>query len=49
MELEDLRFVLNNVPGFKPEDIEECLKFYDTEKNGKLSWNSNLFRIFFKN
>ena len=40
MELDDLRFVLKNVPGLKMEEIEGCLQFYDVEKTGKLSYKS---------
>lgn len=41
MELDDLRNVLNNLPEeIKPDEIEECLNFYDLENKGKLSLTS---------
>jgi Ca2+-binding EF-hand superfamily protein len=36
MELDDLRFVLNNLPDTNQEEIEDCLRFYDIENRGKL-------------
>ena len=36
MELDDLRFVLNNLSDTNEEEIEDCLRFYDTENKGKL-------------
>ena len=39
IQIEELRFVLKSCL-VDSEEIEECLAFYDIEKNGKLSFKS---------
>lgn len=43
--LDELRFVLSHINETNPEEIEECLQFYDTENSGKLNFTSNEKRI----
>lgn len=38
----ELRFVLSNLSVINAEELEECLEFYNLEKNGKLNLDSKL-------
>ena len=42
IEMDELRFVLSSLSIMNPEELEECLEFYNLENNGKLNLESKL-------
>lgn len=46
--LDEIRFILNHSNEANQDEIEECLRFYDAENNGKLSFNRILYLVNFK-